>query len=184
MQSKLTAVAAFVGCFSIPAIGICQTPEPGSTTGQPVATDQDVLTLHKCPVCPLLADVCFCFAPTPFTAVRVHQTDLGYMFVDQNGRTLYVSSKDSVGKSVCDNDCLADWTPLCVISAETAGGPGWTPNAPFPATLNALGFAFGEGEPFCGRILYKGMPLYSSTRDQRPGDTMGDSVDGRRVARP
>jgi predicted lipoprotein with Yx(FWY)xxD motif len=184
MQSKLRAVAAFLG-FLMPAIGVCQTPDLGSTTGQLAAIDQDVLTLHKCPVCPLLADVCFCFGTTPFTAVRVHQTDLGRMFVDENGRTLYVSSEDPVGKSVCHNDCLTEWTPLCVDSAETSGGQGVSPAPPFPATLNALGFAVGEtGGLFCGTILDKGMPLYSSKRDQRPGDTRGDGVDGRRVARP
>jgi len=44
--------------------------------------------------------------------VTIHDSALGRVLADSEGRTLYVSDKDKPGHSTCDRACSNDWKPL------------------------------------------------------------------------
>lgn len=86
----------------------------------------------------------------------------GGMFVNSAGMTLYTFDKDAVGsgKSVCNGPCAANWPPLMAAASDKAEG-SWT-----IVTRDDGGKQWA----------YKGRPLYTWAKDQKPGDTTGDGV--------
>jgi predicted lipoprotein with Yx(FWY)xxD motif len=93
------------------------------------------------------------------------------MWVDANGRTLYTFDRDTAGsgRSVCNGPCATNWPPLAARVDAKAGGD-WAV------------IARDDG----GRQwAYKGKPLYTWIKDQKPGDKTGDGVNNAwRIARP
>lgn len=84
----------------------------------------------------------------------------GGMFVNSVGMTLYTFDKDTDGKSVCNGPCAANWPPLMAAASDKAEG-SWT-----IVTRDDGGKQWA----------YKGKPLYTWVKDQKPGDTTGDGV--------
>lgn len=86
----------------------------------------------------------------------------GGMFVNSAGMTLYTFDKDVTGsgKSVCNGPCAANWPPLMAAASDKAEG-SWT-----IVTRDDGGKQWA----------YKGRPLYTWVKDQKPGDTTGDGV--------
>lgn len=86
----------------------------------------------------------------------------GGMFVNSAGMTLYTFDKDATGsgKSVCNGPCAANWPPLMAAASDKAEG-SWT-----IVTRDDGGKQWA----------YKGRPLYTWVKDQKPGDTTGDGV--------
>ena len=75
-----------------------------------------------------------------------------------SGMTLYTFDKDSAGKSVCNGPCATNWPPL--MATGNAGPSGdWT---------------IVTRDDGAKQWAYKGKPLYTWAKDQKPGDKTGD----------
>ena len=75
-----------------------------------------------------------------------------------SGMTLYTFDKDAAGKSACNGQCAANWPPLAADAGATASGD-WS-----VVTRD-------DGRK---QWAYKGKPLYTWVKDQKPGDKTGD----------
>ena len=94
--------------------------------------------------------------------LTVVQTDLGALFADENGLTLYTFDLDQPGQSHCSDACAVRWPPALV--AEDAAFA-----APFSVVTRADG---------AKQLAYKDQPLYRYAPDMVLGDTRGDGVGG------
>jgi predicted lipoprotein with Yx(FWY)xxD motif len=74
------------------------------------------------------------------------------------GMTLYTFDKDAAGKSACNGACAANWPPLMA-------GAGATGNGEWSVVTRDDGSK---------QWAYKGKPLYTWVKDQKPGDKSGD----------
>jgi predicted lipoprotein with Yx(FWY)xxD motif len=75
-----------------------------------------------------------------------------------SGMTLYTFDKDSAGKSVCNGPCATNWPPLIATGNASPSGD-WTIVTRDDGTK---------------QWAYKGKPLYTWAKDQKPGDKTGD----------
>ena len=77
-----------------------------------------------------------------------------------NGMTLYTFDKDSPGsgKSVCNGPCAKNW-PAFAAAADSNPAGDWTIVTRDDGTK---------------QWAYKGRPLYTFVKDQKPGDKIGD----------
>ena len=76
------------------------------------------------------------------------------------GMTLYTFDKDSAGKSACNGQCAANWPPLAAAAGATGSG-NWS---------------IVTRDDGSKQWAYKGKPLYTWVKDQKPGDKTGDGV--------
>lgn len=93
------------------------------------------------------------------------------MLVNPAGMTLYTFDKDPVGagKSVCNGPCLANWPALAAKEGDKASGE----------------YSIITRDDGSKQWAYKGKPLYTWIKDQKPGDKTGDGVNNVwRIARP
>jgi predicted lipoprotein with Yx(FWY)xxD motif len=74
------------------------------------------------------------------------------------GMTLYTFDKDAGGKSACNGPCAGNWPPL-KATADARDAGDWTV------------IARDDGSR---QWAYKGKPLYTWAKDQKPGDRTGD----------
>jgi predicted lipoprotein with Yx(FWY)xxD motif len=100
--------------------------------------------------------------------VNLADTSLGSVLVDGSGRTLYIFTADSGGKSVCNGDCAGTWPPL-LGDAVPAVGTG----------LDAAGFATITRDDGSSQVSFHGMPLYYFAADAAAGDTKGQGIGGK-----
>ena len=77
---------------------------------------------------------------------------------DAKGMTLYTFDKDAAGKSACNGPCATNWPPL-IAGADAKASGDWTTIARDDGTR---------------QWAYKGKPLYTWSKDARPGDKTGD----------
>jgi predicted lipoprotein with Yx(FWY)xxD motif len=87
-------------------------------------------------------------------------TAKGKALVDLNGMTLYVSDRDTGGKSRCNAQCSVSWLPLIADTDAQASGS----------------FSFISRDDGRKQWAYKGKPLYSWAKDKKPGEATGDGV--------
>jgi predicted lipoprotein with Yx(FWY)xxD motif len=80
------------------------------------------------------------------------------VLVDGKGMTLYVFDKDGGGKSACNGPCASNWPPLMAGADASASGE-WT-----------IVVRDDGGKQWA----YKGKPLYTWSKDAKPGDRTGD----------
>ncbi len=103
---------------------------------------------------------------------KIAATAKGEMLQAPNGMTLYVLDRDvsGQGKSTCNGDCAKLWPPLAVSDGSKATGD-WSVIARDDGT---------------SQWAYKGRPLYTWSKDTKPGETSGDNFAGGKwhVARP
>ncbi|SFF47304.1 Predicted lipoprotein with conserved Yx(FWY)xxD motif [Actinacidiphila alni] len=99
-------------------------------------------------------------------SVKVADSDLGKVLVDQSGRTLYAFAKDKDNKSNCDAACIAVWPALTSHSATAGSG----------AAEKLLGKA--EQTKGVEQVTYGQWPLYYYVGDAVPGDVNGQGMDG------
>ena len=78
------------------------------------------------------------------------------------GMTLYTFDKDSGGKSACNGPCAGNWPPF------TAGA-----DAKVSGDWSVITRDDGRKQ-----WAYKGKPTYLWSKDQKPGDMMGDGFNG------
>lgn len=82
----------------------------------------------------------------------------GKMLTDSKGMTLYTFAKDAKGKSACNGPCAGNWPPL-MAAAGDKGGKGYSQIKRDDGSM---------------QWAYKGKPLYTWKKDEKPGDTTGD----------
>lgn len=83
------------------------------------------------------------------------------VLTNAEGRTLYVLASDmEFGKSACNGDCAMLWPPFAAAADAKASAP-WTI------------FVRDDGSR---QWAYKGKPLYTYSKDQKPGDAKGHNV--------
>ena len=92
--------------------------------------------------------------------VDLHDSKLGQILVDAQGRTLYLFEADTAGKSNCHGACTTAWPPY--LSSGTPR-PGW---ARPPAGRHHPGRRQRPGD-------LSRSPLYYFAGDSEPGDPTG-----------
>ncbi len=104
------------------------------------------------------------------TPAKSAATGLGDVLVDGKSMTLYTFDRDTVaGKSACNGPCAQNWPPLMAATGASDSG-AWSV------------ITRDDGSK---QWAYKGKPLYTWVRDQKPGDTTGEGFNNIwRVARP
>lgn len=85
-------------------------------------------------------------------------SNLGKILTDGKMMTLYTFDKDQPGKSNCNGPCANNWPPF-MAPAGVMPKAGWT---------------IVTRDDGSKQWAYKGHPLYSWSKDQKPGDTTGD----------
>jgi predicted lipoprotein with Yx(FWY)xxD motif len=86
---------------------------------------------------------------------------------DGNGMSLYISLKDGPSKSNCDATCLVTWRPV-LVSGKIIAGPG----------VNLANLGISTRQDGTRQVTYLGAPLYTYSKDVKPGDTNGHGIDG------
>ena len=99
-------------------------------------------------VCLLALTALAQIAPTSAETVK------GKALVDLNGMTLYVSDRDTAGKSHCNAQCTVSW-PLLIADTD--------------AQLASGSFSFISRDVGRKQWAYKGKPLYTWAKDKKPG---------------
>ena len=119
----------------------------------------------------LAAVMAFGSAQPSFAQTKTMEVSLGSATVltDAKGMTLYIFVRDEPGKSNCTGGCAGAWPPLRVDA-------GTAPAENFSIIVRIDGTK---------QWAYKDKPLYLWSRDEKPGDTMGEGLfDSWLVARP
>jgi predicted lipoprotein with Yx(FWY)xxD motif len=97
--------------------------------------------------------------------VDLHDSKLGKIIVDAQGRTLYLFEADKGGKSSCDGPCAAAWPPYVSNGA---------PQAAMGATGGLVGTTTGADGTT--QVTYGGHPLYYFVGDKAAGDLTGQDI--------
>ncbi|HEV3319182.1 MAG TPA: hypothetical protein VG053_05525 [Solirubrobacteraceae bacterium] len=85
------------------------------------------------------------------------------VLVNAQGMTLYSLSGEHNGKFICTSStCLQVWHPLSASSSTPSGSVG---------SLGTVKRPDGTEQ-----VTYKGMPLYTFTQDQSPGEAKGQGI--------
>ena len=135
--------------------------EPGQTTGEGVGDVWFVASTE-----PAAAMATPAASPVMSATLGVAETaELGQFLTDSQGMTLYIFTKDTAGsgKSVCNDDCAANWPPYFVEGAMLPEGT--------PGELTTITRDDGTMQ-----LAYNGMPLYLWVSDTAPGDVTGQGV--------
>jgi predicted lipoprotein with Yx(FWY)xxD motif len=92
------------------------------------------------------------------------------VLTNSNGMTLYTFDKDTAGKSACNGPCATNWPPL--LASGDAKGDG--------------DYSVVTRDDGKKQWAYKGKPLYTWSKDQKPGDKTGDGVNNNtwHIAKP
>jgi len=86
------------------------------------------------------------------------------VLTDAQGMTLYALSGERAGKFICaSSGCLQAWHPLNATAAGTPAG-----------SVGSLGTVTRPDGSL--QVSYKGMPLYTFTQDQAPGQAKGQGL--------
>ena len=86
---------------------------------------------------------------------------MGGVLTSSSGMTLYTFDKDSPGKSACTGACAGNWPPY--MATANAGPADWS---------------VITREDDSKQWAYKGKPLYTWSKDSKPGDMTGDGFNG------
>ena len=85
------------------------------------------------------------------------------VLVDTQGMTLYSLSGEQGGKFICTSSaCTQVWHPLSAAAGTPSGSVG---------SLGTVKRPDGTEQ-----VTYKGMPLYTFTQDQTPGEAKGQGI--------
>ncbi|KKT74807.1 MAG: hypothetical protein UX31_C0003G0036 [Candidatus Nomurabacteria bacterium GW2011_GWA1_46_11] len=88
----------------------------------------------------------------------------GQYLADEKGMTLYLFDKDTDGVSTCTGNCLKIWPPY-LQTEDTL--------ATLPDMVDVIERPDGSMQ-----YTYNDMPLYYYASDKKPGDVLGDGVNG------
>lgn len=105
-------------------------------------------------------------SPQVYTLDLHQDPQLGMILTGEDGKTLYVFSKDSHGISNCTGNCATTWPAFTLDAGETAvAGSGVT------GTIGTMTRADGGTQ-----VTINGKPLYYFSGDQAAGQTNGEGV--------
>lgn len=104
--------------------------------------------------------------PAPSEAVKISSGPGGQYLVDSRGMTLYYFTKDAANKSNCAGGCLAVWPSF------------YAENLAVNSPLKMVDFSIIAGSTGQEQIAYKGRPLYYYSKDLKPGDILGNGLNG------
>jgi predicted lipoprotein with Yx(FWY)xxD motif len=93
---------------------------------------------------------------------------VGPYLTGEKGMTLYIFKKDSPGKSVCTDQCAANWPPFTLGAGETVNAA-----AGISGTFGTITRPDGTTQ-----VTYKDQPLYYYVADKKAGDVTGQGVGG------
>jgi predicted lipoprotein with Yx(FWY)xxD motif/plastocyanin len=148
---------ALAGC-SAPVASTAPTQAPAAPTAAPAApTQAPAPTASAAPVAPA--------ADKPAKVALAKNDALGAFLADDQGRTLYLYTKDTPNTSNCYDKCEAAWPPLFTNGAAQAG-----------AGLDATLLGTTPRKDGSTQVTYNGWPLYYFVKDQKPGDVTGQNV--------
>lgn len=82
------------------------------------------------------------------------------------GMTLYLTTNDKPGVSSCAGQCAVNWPPYLVEPGATLLG-----DVGVKGQLGTIARADGATQ-----LTYNGIPLYTYSKDAKPGDTTGHGV--------
>lgn len=108
------------------------------------------------------------------TTVLVSQDpNLGSIFTDSNGMTLYIHTTDSAGMSTCSGMCATAW-------------PAFQPPSTDLTLPAGVGGSLGviTRDDGAQQVTYNGMPLYYWFKDMSPGDVTGQGINNFMAAQP
>ena len=79
-----------------------------------------------------------------------------------SGATVYTFDKDTAGsgKSACNGPCAQAWPPVAAQASDSASGD----------------WSIVTRDDGSKQWAYKGAPIYTFSKDAKPGDTTGDKV--------
>ena len=105
----------------------------------------------------------------PVVTLKVSKNaDLGSYLTDESGFTVYYFKDDTARTSHCSGGCLQTWPGLMTSGAPIAGDP---------SVKGKLGWI---NRPDGGmQVTYNDMPLYYYSKDNIPGDALGQGVGGK-----
>ncbi len=108
-------------------------------------------------------------APAEVGLIAENIPGFGKALTDQNGRTLYLFTKDNTKppKSKCAGECAEKWPPLLTTSEDIEL------DGVDPKLVGAVKRADGTWQVTVG-----GWPVYTYVEDEEPGDTNGHGVGG------
>jgi predicted lipoprotein with Yx(FWY)xxD motif len=93
--------------------------------------------------------------------VQARKADSGtVVLADAKGMTLYMSGRDTDGKSTCNGQCLMNW-PALAAAADAKPMGDWT---------------VVTRDDSSKQWAYKGKPLYTFAKDAKAGDTAGEGM--------
>lgn len=104
--------------------------------------------------------ICIAAALAQTAPATSADTAKGKALVDAKSMTLYIFDRDTTGKSNCNGQCPTNWPPL-MAAADAKASSDWT-----IVTRDDGGKQWA----------YKGKPLYTWSKDAKPGDVTGDGV--------
>jgi len=106
--------------------------------------------------------------------VRVEQLNgkTAHVLTTHDGMTLYYSTKDTPRKSMCTGSCTHTWKPFALVGKGKPTAPSKV--LPHLSTLKRAKVIY--------QIEYNGHPLYTYSKDHKPGDTRGAGKGSFRVA--
>jgi predicted lipoprotein with Yx(FWY)xxD motif len=107
-----------------------------------------------------LLSLCVSAALAQTAPASTADTSKGKALVDGKGMTLYVFDRDATDTSNCNGQCATNWPPL-MAGAATVGSGGWS-----------IVTRSDGGKQWA----YKGKPVYTFSKDTKPGDVTGDGV--------
>ncbi|MEV4411733.1 hypothetical protein [Catellatospora sp. NPDC049609] len=141
---RIASIAAALAVAGTAACADNTTPPAGSQASAPAAT--------------------VAASPAPRTAVKVGNVGGRRVLVDHEGRTLYMSTADTKGKSSCLGQCATTWPPL---TGDAVNGEG------------VDGFLLATYSRPDGRLqtTYVNQPLYRFHGD-KVGDANGQGMNG------
>ena len=107
-----------------------------------------------------LFSLCITAALAQTAPATTADTSKGKSLVNGDGMTLYIFDRDTTGKSNCNGQCASNWLPLIATVDANA----------------AAGFTLVTRDDGRKQWAYKGKPLYTWSKDSKPGDATGDGV--------
>ncbi|MFO1311292.1 MAG: hypothetical protein U1F41_04415 [Burkholderiales bacterium] len=110
------------------------------------------------PLRTMVSVACFAFATVALAQDAPAKKGPAGYWVDAKGMTLYTFDKDSGGKSACNGPCAANWPPLAAGADAKASGD----------------WSIVTRDDGSKQWAYKGKPLYTWSKDMKPGDATGD----------
>jgi len=91
---------------------------------------------------------------------KIESTDMGDVYATESGMTLYTFNSDALGISNCNGGCANNWPPLLATDQAVAEGR----------------FSVISREGGAKQWAMDGWPLYTWSKDSKPGDATGEEV--------